>query len=148
MHQIMTPVYISYHNYHFPFVYVPLSFASSIDGNYQKNRTCSIHTKEDRYIIWKQHYCLTSTPTLRIGWDMAGYTKNWPIRKPSSELAAMAVIFVIRKFHPRKFHPRKFHPAKIPPSENSTQRKFHPAKILPSENSTQRKFHPAKIRLG
>ena len=46
-------------------------------------------------IIRRQHYCLTSAPTwsLRIGWDMAGHTRNWPISKPYSELAArMAVI--------------------------------------------------------
>ena len=43
----------------------------------------------------RQHYCLTSALTwsLRIDWDMAGHNRNWPISKPSRELAArMAVI--------------------------------------------------------
>ena len=46
-------------------------------------------------MLRRHHYCLTSAPTwsLRIGCDMAGHTRNWPISKPSSELAArMAVI--------------------------------------------------------
>ena len=48
-----------------------------------------------REILWRQLYCLTSAPiwSLRIGWHMAVYTRNWPITKPSFEQAArMAVI--------------------------------------------------------
>ena len=49
----------------------------------------------DRYYGGSIYYCLTSAPiwSLRIGWDMAGHARNWPISRPSSELAArMAVI--------------------------------------------------------
>ena len=46
---------------------------------------------QDRYYIWMQHYCLTSAPTwsLRIGWNMAGHTRNWPISNPASKLAVI-----------------------------------------------------------
>ena len=34
-----------------------------------------------------------TTWSLRIGWDMAGHNRNWPISNPSSEVAArMAMI--------------------------------------------------------
>ena len=35
-----------------------------------------------------------SAPTwsLRIGWDMAGHTRNWPISEPSSQLAARRAV--------------------------------------------------------
>ena len=38
----------------------------------------------------------TDLDSIRIGWNLAGHTRNWPISMPSSVLAAgMAVILAV-----------------------------------------------------